>query len=146
MHARLTIEAADGTSVYELDPDRSVTLGRSRENAIVLPDEHASRVHARLQFEGGRWVLSDLESRNGTRLNGEPVCRATPLDDGQEIQIGGTQLRFRVDGSDPTTAKHGPVTQLIETGAGASTTHLQTDELTNLCRFMAAAVEELPPV
>ena len=147
MRARLTIEAGEGTSVYELVPDRPVTLGRSRENTIVLADEHASRAHARLQFEGGRWVLCDLESRNGTRLDGQPVSRTMPLADGQEILIGATRMQFRLDRGDPPTTKHGPATQVIENGngAGSSTTHLQTDELTVLCRFMAAAVEEADP-
>jgi two-component system response regulator HydG len=143
MRARLTIEAADGTSVYELEPDRPVTLGRSRENAIVLPDELASRVHARVQFEDGRWVLTDLESRNGTRLDGEPVEHAMPLADGQEILIGDTRMRFLVNGS--ATATGGPVTRVIEASAGVSTTQLQTDELTTLCRFMAGAVQETDP-
>jgi DNA-binding NtrC family response regulator len=143
MRARLTIEAADGASVFELEPDRPVTLGRSRENAIFVPDELASRVHARVQFEDGRWVLTDLDSRNGTRLDGEPVGPAVPLTDGQEIQIGNTRIRFLVDGSG--TANIGPVTRVIEAAAGVSTTHLQTDELTTLCRFMAGAVEETDP-
>ncbi len=145
MRARLTIEAADGTSVYELEPNHPVTLGRSRDNTIVLTDEHASRAHARLQYEDGRWVLSDLESRNGTRLDGQPVARPAPLADGQEILIGATRLRFRMTEGDPPTTKQGPATQVIDTGGGSSTTHLQTDELTALCRFMAGAVEETDP-
>jgi two-component system, NtrC family, response regulator HydG len=143
MQARLTIEATDGTTEYDLDPERPVTLGRSRENAIVLPDEHASRVHARVEFDDGNWMVSDLDSRNGTRLNGDPVTRATPLADGQEILIGATRVRFQIDGGG--TARIGPVTRVIEASAGISTTHLQTDELTTLCRFMAAAVEETDP-
>src|SRR5262249_40821934 len=102
--------------------------------------------HARLQFEGGRWVLVDLESRNGTRLDGRPVARSTPLTDGQEIVIGATRLQFRLTEGDPPTTKHGPATQVIDSnGTGSSTTHLQTDELTALCRFMAGAVEEADP-
>ena len=40
-------------------------------------------------------MLTDLESRNGTRLDGQPVDGPTPLADGQEIHIGDTRLRFR---------------------------------------------------
>src|SRR5439155_2133039 len=122
MHARLTVETDGETSVYDLAPDHPVTLGRSRENTIVLADEHASRAHARLQFEGGRWVLCDLESRNGTRLDGQPVSRTTPLADGQEIMIGATRMQFRLDRGDPPTTKHGPATQVIENGPGPATT------------------------
>jgi predicted component of type VI protein secretion system len=144
MRARLTIDAPNGTSVHELEPDRPVTLGRSRENAIFLPDELASRVHARVHFEDGQWVLTDLDSRNGTRVNGELVDETVPLAHGQEIQIGETRMRFLVNGSG--TAEIGPVTRVIEAAsAGVSTTHLQTDELTTLCRFMAGAVEETEP-
>jgi Nif-specific regulatory protein len=144
MRARLTIEGENGGTVFELPADRPVTLGRSRENTIVLRDEHASRMHAQISYEGGLWHLSDLESRNGTRLDGQPVERATPVANGQEILIGATHLRFSLDASDTQTARHGPVTQVIAPAA-SSTTSLQTDELTSLCRFMTGAVEEADP-
>jgi Nif-specific regulatory protein len=142
MRAQLTIEAAGGSSAYELEPDRPVTLGRSRENAIVLADEHASRVHARIEFTGGRWVLHDLDSRNGTLLDGGPVSGAIVLADGGEIVIGETHIRFAV-GGEPIT----PVPKRDDPpdGTGESTTHLQADELTTLCRFMAVAVGDNEP-
>jgi two-component system response regulator HydG len=143
MGARLIVESNDGTSVFELDPERPITVGRSRENAIVLADEHASRVHARIQFADGQWTVTDLESRNGTQLDDEPVHGTVPLVDGQEIQVGASRLRFVVDGS--ATATPGPVTRVIEAAGANSTTHLQADALTALCRFMATAVEETDP-
>lgn len=146
MRARLTVEAPEGTSVYELLPDHPTTMGRSRENGVVLTDEHASRIHAQLRFEGGQWVLSDLDSRNGTRLDGVPINGNIPILDGQSIQIGATRIRFQ-EGDDfehPTNLPT-PLTELSENGTGASTTHLQTDELTALCCFMASAVEEDEP-
>src|SRR3954470_6096448 len=100
MHARLTIQSAGGLTVHELVPDRPVTLGRSRENAIVLADEHASRVHARIEFADGRWTVTDLDSRNGTGVDGEPIAAPTPLGDGAEIGVGDTVLRFQADGGD----------------------------------------------
>jgi DNA-binding NtrC family response regulator len=141
MRARLTVEYEGNATVFELPADRPVTLGRSRENTIVLRDEHASRVHARLQYEDGRWQLSDLESRNGTSLDGQPVRRAVPLNHGQEIVIGATRMRFSVDSAETQTARHGPATQFIDP-PGTTTTTLQTDDLTALCRFMTGAVEE----
>jgi two-component system, NtrC family, response regulator HydG len=145
MRARLTIQAAAGTTVHELDPGRPVTLGRSRENAIILADEHASRVHARVEFADGRWLVTDLDSRNGTRVDGEPITRPTLLADGAEIAVGDTTLRFQADGNEPVPESQGPSTRLSDTADGASTTHLQADELTNLCRFMSAAVQETDP-
>lgn len=145
MRARLTIQAATGTTVHELFPDRPVTLGRSRENAIVLADEHASRVHARIEFADGRWTVTDLESRNGTRVDGDAITRPTPLFDGAEIAVGDTVLQFQSDGGEAVPESQGPSTRLSDTADGATTTQLQADELTNLCRFMSAAVQETEP-
>src|SRR5947209_18589296 len=117
MGARLIVESNDGTSVFDLDPERPITVGRSRENAIVLADEHASRVHARVQFADDRWTLTDLESRNGTHLDGEQIKGTQPLLDGQEVLIGASRLRFQADGASVTPAP-GPVTRVIEAAGG----------------------------
>ncbi len=147
MRARLTIEGGDSPAMFELDPDRPVTLGRSRESTIVLADEHVSRVHARVAFEGGRWVLYDLESRNGTRLNGQAVERSAPLAHNHEILLGATRLRFSLDAADtPTGRPNNPPTEVFaKEPSSPSTTSLQTDDLTALCRFMTAAVGEAEP-
>jgi Nif-specific regulatory protein len=140
MRARLTIEDGD-PAVMDLEPGQTVTLGRSRSNEIVLHDEHASRQHARVQFKQGRWILADLDSRNGTHLNGEPVTREMPLTNGSTIQIGGALVHFTL-ASEVPTAHLGPGTDVEIPLTPVSTTQLHTDELTALCSFMSAAVEE----
>src|SRR5437763_13129742 len=118
MYARLTVEGREGPPVvFDLDPGQPVTLGRSHTNAIVVEDEHASRQHARVHFEAGHWLLADLQSRNGTVLDGRPVQRDMPLANGSEIVIGGTVLRFSL-GLDPPTGRHGPATTVIPPPAG----------------------------
>ena len=50
-----------------------VTIGREEENTIRLNDERVSRFHAKLQEDVGRIILTDLDSTNGTRVNGRTV-------------------------------------------------------------------------
>ena len=64
-----------------------LTIGRSPDNGLVLADDRASRHHARLQSRGGLLVLTDLDSTNGTRLNGNPVQEAA-VGDGDVVEIG----------------------------------------------------------
>ena len=74
---------------------RKLTAGRGSENDIVVPDVNASRVHARFSQDAtGKWKLTDLDSTNGTLLNGRPVGSAI-LKSGDEITIGTSVLQFR---------------------------------------------------
>jgi len=72
---------------------RRIVLGRSRECDIRLADGNVSRRHAELVQEGATYWLVDLESTNGTELNGSPVQRAK-LGDGDRITIGSTDVVF----------------------------------------------------
>jgi len=73
-----------------------VTIGRDEANDIVTADEEVSRRHAVVARRGGLMILSDLDSSNGTFLNGEQV-REGVLRDGDEVRIGGVALRFISD-------------------------------------------------
>ena len=68
-----------------------LTIGRGSENDLVLGDPRVSRRHARIQVRGGRLVLSDLDSRNGTRVNGTPIDEVA-IGFGDEILLGDTRL------------------------------------------------------
>jgi hypothetical protein len=68
------------------------TIGRGKENIIQVLDPKASRAHALIRFEDGRYTLEDLGSSGGTRVNGEIVSTAE-LQNGDTITIGETTFR-----------------------------------------------------
>ncbi len=74
-----------------------VTLGRSRQCDVVLSDPNVSRQHAELRPRGGSWVLTDLGSTNGSRINGHTVERSEVVRPGDEIELGATILRFELE-------------------------------------------------
>lgn len=71
-----------------------VTIGRARGNTIQLRDEAVSKHHARLEWTAGGPTLTDLDSRNGTCVDGAPVTGPTPLPPGALLTLGNTILRF----------------------------------------------------
>lgn len=72
---------------------RGGVLGRSHRADIQLLDHAVSRQHCRLERESEGYVLTDLESLNGTYVNGERVSRVL-LKDGDRIQVGASTLKF----------------------------------------------------
>jgi two-component system response regulator HydG len=140
MKAWLTVDRGEAIpSSCELIPGQPVTLGRHRNNTIILRDEHASRWHAVVVNEGGRWYINSIGSPiNGTRVNGERIAQQMELADGQQIAIGDTWLRFRVE-QPGENAPQPP----SSTSSEAQTTPLQADELTVLCNFLMQSVEQV---
>jgi hypothetical protein len=85
------LELPDGGFIGVRD---GLVLGRVAACDIVVDDNKASRRHARLIVEGGVVEIEDLDSSNGTLLNGNPVTRRM-LRDGDEVRIGKTAIVFR---------------------------------------------------
>ncbi|MGZ4167488.1 MAG: FhaA domain-containing protein [Solirubrobacteraceae bacterium] len=73
------------------------TLGRSRQCDVTVDDPNVSRTHAEVRPRGGSWVLSDLGSTNGSRLNGRRVEGTEVLKPGDEIELGTTVVRFELE-------------------------------------------------
>jgi hypothetical protein len=69
-------------------------LGRSRECDVVISDENVSRRHAQVCPSGSQWIVRDLGSTNGVKVNGERIRDAQPLRDGDTIQIGLSEITF----------------------------------------------------
>jgi len=123
--ALVTIQLIEGLErgrVY-CDLPTPVTIGREDDNTIQLNDERVSRFHAKVQEDGGRVILTDLDSTNGTRVNGHPV-QMRVVQVGDQLSIGRCLLVFgsreqvadrvaqyhrdgieQIDGSDHTIAE-----------------------------------------
>ena len=78
---------------WPLDRTRPLTIGRSTDCDIALPDRQVSRFHARIIWRGDAFQIEDLGSKNGTHVNGQEVKTPTVLQDGDELQIA---LRFKL--------------------------------------------------
>ena len=73
-----------------------IDVGRDSTNEIVINDSEISRRHARLTFQGGKYVLEDLGSTNGTFINGVQVTDVN-LEPDQHIQLGNVTVLFEAD-------------------------------------------------
>ncbi len=92
----ITIRSADGnTTRFALEKER-VTIGRSRENDIFLPDQWLSRQHAAIRRDAGGFVLVDLGSKNGTLVNDAQIKDdRVLLHDGDIIKLGEHLLTYQ---------------------------------------------------
>lgn len=73
--------------VYPLDGDQ-LTIGRDAGNGVAINDAEVSRKHARLTFQGGKYVLEDLGSTNGTFVNGQRLAGPVVLKAGDVVSLG----------------------------------------------------------
>jgi len=71
---------------WVIDRDDMI-IGREEDCDIVLPTRKVSRNHARIRRSGGRHILEDLGSKNGTFVNGQELIEPYTLQDGDEVQI-----------------------------------------------------------
>jgi len=96
--AKVTIKVIDGQErgfIYEeLEPP--VSIGREEDNIIQLNDERLSRFHSKIQEVNGQLIFTDLDSTNGSRINGIPV-QIHVLKPGDHIEIGRTLLVYGSD-------------------------------------------------
>ena len=89
--ALLRISGPDGVERRLSVEGRPLGIGRGADNDLVVADPLLSRHHARIVPRNGRLVLSDLASRNGTRVNGRAVLEAV-LGAGDRVELGGTTI------------------------------------------------------
>jgi hypothetical protein len=89
------VEQGKAETSFPLSKDSS-TLGRHRNNDIVIADPKVSSFHARIDRTADGHVILDLKSRNGTFVNGRRV-ETIPLKTDDEIRVGTARLRYKVD-------------------------------------------------
>lgn len=89
---RASLEPRDGTPVPL--GGEPVLIGRDPQSDLVLDDRRVSRKHAEIRLRLGRYTLYDLQSTNGTYVNGRRIAEKV-LDDGDRLAIGGLEITFR---------------------------------------------------
>jgi transcriptional regulator with GAF, ATPase, and Fis domain len=84
----------------------NVVIGRDSTADVCVPEQAVSRQHARIAFDGTRWVLTDLGSRNGSMVDGSLVSTDVELEHLHEIRIGDALFKFVATGADRFGAYH----------------------------------------
>ena len=92
---RLVITSGPREGVEVDLPAEQLTIGRSSESGLVIRDDYTSTHHARLMLWNDEWVIQDLDSTNGTFLDGVRVTLPTPVPIGRPVTIGTTSFELR---------------------------------------------------
>lgn len=92
---RRAIVVVDGKRL--LVPPNGALIGRSRDADIVIDDSNVSRRHAEISPSGQSWLIQDLGSTNGVRVNGRQVDGPHPLESGDRIELGTVSVKFEVE-------------------------------------------------
>ena len=144
------IDGPDRGASFVLADMEPQLIGRSTE-ALPLSDSTISRRHAELTPGSAGWHLRDLDSTNGTLLNGERVSKRTLLKSGDRIICGSTQLLFDQDPTDWVAVEAVESTEVdldlltsgLQGGSTETPEHLASEHLSFLVRGTDLAVGEI---
>jgi pSer/pThr/pTyr-binding forkhead associated (FHA) protein len=89
------ITGRNAGSSLPIDGKKEILIGRAASSDLVIGDEFASSMHAKLVLVGEDWVLQDLNSTNGTFLDGKKVTTPATIRAGMNIRIGTTNFELR---------------------------------------------------
>ena len=92
---RLVITSGPKEGLEMSLPNEPLTIGRSSESGLVIRDDYTSTHHARLMRWDESWVVQDLDSTNGTFLDGTRVTLPTPVPLNTPVRIGTTSFELR---------------------------------------------------
>ena len=90
--ARAALVLASGQRIDLIED--IVKIGRHQSCTIVFADSNVSRVHAQLQHDSSGWLVVDLGSTNGVKVNGTKISKEKSLTDGDELEFGTSTARF----------------------------------------------------
>src|SRR2546428_12366477 len=115
--AKLVVLSAGMTGrTYELKVDRT-TLGRVEDNTFQITEPSVSSHHCEVLLRGADVVVRDLNSTNGTYINGEKITES-PLKPGQVLRLGQIEMRLETDA--PPTSTKKPIDQTMVMQRGVS--------------------------
>jgi pSer/pThr/pTyr-binding forkhead associated (FHA) protein len=92
---KLVVTAGDKTGTEIALSGRQLTLGRASDSDLIVDDEYASTHHAKLVFINGDWLVQDLDSTNGTFLDGQKVTTPMVVPMNTQVRVGQTTFELR---------------------------------------------------
>ncbi len=107
---------------HELKVDKT-TIGRVEDNTFPITEPSVSSHHCEVFLRGTDVVVNDLNSTNGTFINGEKITGEAPLKPGQILRLG--QIELRLEGDGPASASKKPVDSTMVMQRGVSLTELE---------------------
>lgn len=92
---KLVVTAGDKVGTEIALSGRQLTIGRAGDSDLIVDDEYASTHHAKLVFINGDWLIQDLDSTNGTFLDGQKVNTPLPVAMNTQVRVGQTTFELR---------------------------------------------------
>jgi Flp pilus assembly CpaF family ATPase/pSer/pThr/pTyr-binding forkhead associated (FHA) protein len=101
----IIVHEKGGAERREVFDTSELSVGRVQGNELMLPKGNVSKRHARLLYRDGRFIVTDLNSTNGTYVNRRKITQATIVREGDRIYVGDFVLRIEVSGSGPNSTE-----------------------------------------
>jgi pilus assembly protein CpaF len=111
----IVVSEKGGTERREVFDRPEISVGRVQGNELMLPKGNVSKRHARLLYREGRFIVTDLNSTNGTYVNRRRIAQATIVKQGDKIYIGDFVLRIELAGGEGESQPVG-----VENGASGT--------------------------
>jgi pSer/pThr/pTyr-binding forkhead associated (FHA) protein len=92
---KLVVTGGDKVGTEIALSGRQLTIGRAGDSDLIVDDEYASTHHAKLVFINGEWLIQDLDSTNGTFLEGQKVSTPQTVAMNAPVRIGQTTFELR---------------------------------------------------
>ena len=93
--SKLVVTGGDKAGTEIALASRQLTIGRAGDSDLIVDDEYASTHHAKLVFINGDWLIQDLDSTNGTFLDGKKVGTPIAVTINTQIRVGQTTFELR---------------------------------------------------
>jgi len=93
--SKLVVTAGQKTGTELALVGRQLTIGRAGDSDLVVDDEYTSTHHAKLVFINGEWLIQDLDSTNGTLLDGKKVASTAVVPMNTQVRVGQTSFELR---------------------------------------------------
>jgi pSer/pThr/pTyr-binding forkhead associated (FHA) protein len=92
---KLVVTGGDKVGTEIALSGRQLTIGRAGDSDLIVDDEYASTHHAKLVFINGEWLIQDLDSTNGTFLEGQKISTPQTVAMNAQVRIGQTTFELR---------------------------------------------------